>query len=70
MDCTSSSCGLKILNWNCNGLSVKINEFKQYIANNQNSYDIICLQETFLKPDKNFTLDAYSIEQILRKADY
>lgn len=61
MDCTSSSCGLKILNWNCNGLSPKINEFKQYTANNQNSYDIICLQETFLKPDKNFTLDGYSI---------
>jgi len=51
--------GINIFQWNCNGLLAHINEFKQHIA--QNSYDIICLQETFLKPDKNFTLDGYSI---------
>jgi len=42
------NCGLKILQWNCNGLFADLNEFKQHLS--QNSYDVTCLQETFLKP--------------------
>jgi len=57
----ANSCGLKILQWNCNGFLPKLNEFKQHIAVSENSYDVICLQETFLKPDKNFTITGYNI---------
>jgi len=30
------NCGLKILQWNCNGLFAHLNEFKQHLS--QNSY--------------------------------
>ena len=53
------NCGLKVLQWNCNGLFTHLDEFKHHLT--QNSYDVICLQETFLKPEKNFTLAGYSI---------
>ena len=55
----SQNCGLSIFQWNCNGLLAHLNEFKQHLA--QNSYDVICLQETFLKPSKNFNLTGYSV---------
>ena len=53
------NCRLKVLQWNCNGLFTHLNEFKHHLT--QNSYDVICLQETFLKPEKNFTLTGYSV---------
>ena len=53
------NCGLKILQWNCNGLFAHLNEFKQHLA--QNPYDVICLQETFLKRGKNFTLPGFIV---------
>jgi len=55
----SQNCGLKILQWNCNGLLAHQNELKQHLS--QNFYDVICLQETFLKPPKNFHLTGYSV---------
>jgi len=51
--------GLTIFQWNCNGLLAHINEFKHHLS--VNSYDVICLQETFLKPTKNFSLTGYSV---------
>ena len=53
------NCGLNIFQWNCNGLLAHQNEFKQHLA--ENFYDVICLQETFLKPTKNFRLSGYSV---------
>ena len=53
------NCGLKVLQWNCNGLFTHLDEFKHHLT--QNSYDVICLQETFPKSGKNFTLAGYSI---------
>ena len=53
------NCGLKIFQWNCNGLLAHIHEFKQHLA--QNSYDVICLQETFLKSNKSFSLAGFSV---------
>ena len=56
----SQNFGLNIFQWNCNGLSAHLNEFKQHLSNN--SYDVsICLQETFLKPSKNLSIDGYSM---------
>jgi len=51
--------GLKIFQWNCNGLLAHLNELKQHLA--YNYYDVLCLQETFLKPTKNFSLPGYSV---------
>ena len=53
------NCGLKVLQWNCNGLIAHLNEFKHHLS--QNLYDVICLQETFLKPNKNFSLTGFSV---------
>ena len=55
----SRNFGLNIFQWKCNGLSAHLNEFKQHLSNN--SYDVICLQDTFLKPTKNFSIDGYSM---------
>ena len=55
----SQNFGLNIFQWNCNGLSAHRNEFQQHLSNN--SYDVICLQDTFLKPSKNLSIDGYSM---------
>ena len=55
----SQNCGLNIFQWNCNGLFAHLNEFKQHLA--RNPYDVICLQETFLKFGKNFTLPGFAV---------
>ena len=51
---------LLILQWNCNGLMAHSNELKQHILASQGKYDVICFQETFLKPARVFTLPGYS----------
>ena len=56
----SQNHGLSIFQWNCNGLLAHANEFKQHLADSKYMYDVICLQETFLKPGKNFSLNGYS----------
>ena len=35
--------------------------YPTHIAENRNKYDIICLQETHLKPDKNFSVAGYNV---------
>jgi len=50
------NCVINIFQWNCNGLALSpssLNELKQHLAYNY-YYDVICLQETFLKPTKTF----------------
>ena len=49
--------GISVLQWNANGLLAKQNELKQHVAKNE--YDVICIQETFLKPDKVFDISGY-----------
>ena len=51
--------GISVLQWNANGLLMRQSEFKQHLVNNE--YDVICIQETFLKPDKQFYLAGYDI---------
>lgn len=48
-----------LMSWNANGLLCKQSELKQHVANN--AYDVICIQETFLKPDKKFSVPAYDV---------
>jgi len=51
---------LKNFQWNCNGLMGHINELQHHLALSSSDYDILCLQETFLKPEKPFSLSGYS----------
>lgn len=51
---------VSVLQWNCNGVLQRQTELKNHLITNNNKYDVICLQETFLKPGKNFTVSGYN----------
>ena len=51
----------KIMHWNACGLLARTNELKHFINTTDVVPDIICIQETFLKPKHNFKLDNYDI---------
>lgn len=53
--------GLSILQWNAHGLKAHYAFFHKYIFSLENLPDIICIQETFLKPNKTFSLAGYSV---------
>lgn len=46
---------VSILQWNAGGLKTKYRELKQFIASQK--YDVICVQETFMKPTDVATWD-------------
>ena len=50
-----------ILQWNANSLRARSIDFKHFISNHKP--DIICIQETYLKPNLNYDLPGYSIER-------
>lgn len=51
---------ITILQWNARSLIANGQEFKHYsIANGDFSPDIICIQETWLKPQLNFCINRY-----------
>ena len=54
------------MQWNARGLIPKLRELKQHIGNN--TYDIICVQGTFLKPDKAVRIEGYNIVRTDRTA--
>ena len=59
---SSAHYGLKIMQWNANGINARKNELNQYLATiDGDKPHIICVEETFLKPDKNFNLTGYDI---------
>ena len=49
--------GLNITFWNCQGVRSKRKELELYL--NENSIDIIALNETFLTKKVNFTIPGY-----------
>ena len=56
---------LLVWHWNCNGIKSELTEFKQLLTT-KSSPNIICLQETHLKPNINISLDTTGYK-ILRK---
>jgi len=52
-----------LLHWNANGLRAHCSELKNLLATLTPAPDIICIQETFLKPKATFTLMGYCIER-------
>ena len=49
---------VRIFQWNACGLTPR-REFKQFAA--ENDFHICCIQETFLKPDKNYSIPGYDV---------
>jgi hypothetical protein len=52
---------LIILQWNAQSLIAHGNELKHYIYNTTKKPNIICVQETWLKPNLNFKINGYSL---------
>lgn len=50
---------LTILQWNTRSLIANGHEFKQFIVDQENSPDIICVQETWLKPNLDYVINGY-----------
>lgn len=51
---------LVILQWNARSLIANGQEFKRYIFEQQNKPHIICVQETWLKPQLDFIIQGYT----------
>lgn len=49
---------LRVVFWNCRGISNKLNEFKKYVYDN--GIDVACICETFLKGDKTLYVKGYN----------
>jgi exonuclease III len=52
---------LNILQWNANGIIKNTTEFKKFLSNLQVPIHVICIHETFLKPNKTFEFPDYNI---------
>jgi len=49
------------MQWNCYGLQGHKPELQNYMANSINKPDVICVEETLLKQNKNFFLQGYEV---------
>ena len=56
---TSSIDNLYILQWNVIGFMTHSAELRNHIARKSGIYDIICIHETFLKPNVKFNIAGY-----------
>lgn len=54
---------LTILQWNVCGLLPRLAELKNYIFASDTIPDIICIQESFLKANKNVEISGYNVER-------
>lgn len=59
---------LTILQWNARSLIANGLEFKKFIDLSDKKPNIICVQETWLKPKLNFVLQGYNIVREDRKS--
>ena len=56
---TTTKMELKILQFNINSLLAHIRELKQFLS--KNSYDLVCIQETFLKTKHKIKFPGYTV---------
>lgn len=59
-DPTPSDSGIDIIQWNARSVIHKSAEIEAYINNSDPKPEIICIQESWLKPTHTFELDGYS----------
>lgn len=50
---------IKIFQWNSRSLISNGQDFKHFISNSVDKPHVICIQETWLKPEINFVLHGY-----------
>jgi len=55
----SLSMGLRLLQWNACGIRPRLPLLKQLLASKE--FDVICIQETFLKKDMRFEIEGYNV---------
>src|SRR5262247_1855641 len=55
--------GLKVLQWNANRLCPRRAQLIQACSEMSSPPDVICIQETWLKPSTSFRFDGYSCER-------
>ena len=65
----SNCVGLVILQWNCNGILAHQNELYKHIVEIDRKYDVICLQETFLKSGKTFLSEDITLSGAIEKEE-
>jgi len=58
-----------ILQWNVRSLIANRQEFKRFVQKLTNKPDIICIQETWLKPNLEFILKGYQNISVDREKD-
>ena len=52
---------ISLLQWNSNSLTAHLPEFKHYLDELSSLPQIICVQETFLRPTSNISFPGYSV---------
>lgn len=52
---------LKVLQWNARGLLIHVAELKNYLNTTINKPNVICIQESYLKPQNFFDLPPYTV---------
>jgi ribonuclease HI len=55
---------LNILQWNVNGLRLRVGDLSNFITNTSIKPHVICLQDTRLRGGKSFNLSGYNIERL------
>lgn len=50
-----------IVQWNANGLAAHARELKNFVASAANPPEVLCIQETFLKTEKQFVFHGYNV---------
>jgi len=49
------------MQWNACGILARLNEFKHFLSTLIRLPDVICIQESFLKPHKTLLVDNYEV---------
>src|SRR6218665_1630340 len=52
---------LTVLQWNCRGFQPRKHELERYLRETPAPPDVVCVEETFLKANKNPKVDGYSV---------
>ena len=70
MSHAGSTSGFTVLQWNARSVHSNGPEFSNYLSSLHKLPEVICIQETFLKPEHRFSLRGFSIERSDRQGGY
>jgi Endonuclease-reverse transcriptase len=58
------------MQWNARGLRARLNELKNFLFTVKNKPDVICIEETFLKPQHSINIYGYNIVRVDRDGEH